>query len=210
MAPVSNLFEDGFALLIGVGYCTDPSLSLPGTVNDASELEKVLTDPGSCGYPPTEVSLLVNNMLGSNLASKNNILGGLQWLADNTTDTSTVIIYYSGHAKRISTTAPDHSKDTRLLYLIPGNCDLENLNDTAISMEELAKALMSIDAKKILIILDCCHAGGFNNIKMPGTELPDSFTRNAKPKHSYEQLSSGRGYAIMLSSDQDQSSWLMQ
>ncbi|MGB3614344.1 MAG: AAA-like domain-containing protein, partial [Elainellaceae cyanobacterium] len=44
-------------------------------------------------------------------------------------------------------------------YLVPYGFDKTDLANTAISATELTEALRAIEAKKLLVLLDCCHAG---------------------------------------------------
>src|SRR5437868_3262273 len=122
MTPSQRIFEDGYALLIGVGYCIDERFSLPGTVNDAQGLKQVLTDSDRCGYPSDHVSLVVNNLPGIMAATKRGILNGLRWLEEHTTPASTVIIYFSGHAMRASA---QKLVDAETFYLVCSDADLD-------------------------------------------------------------------------------------
>ncbi|WP_315824628.1 caspase family protein [Paraflavitalea speifideaquila] len=67
---------------------------LPVTVNDATVLYKLLTNPDRAGYPENQVKLLVNEA-----ASRQGILDGLDWLIECTRQDpkATAIIYFSGH-----------------------------------------------------------------------------------------------------------------
>ncbi|MBW4440368.1 MAG: caspase family protein [Plectolyngbya sp. WJT66-NPBG17] len=87
-------FAHGYALLIGVGQCADPRLSLPVTVRDIQVLRQALVNPKLCGYLDANLRSLHDQN-----ATKQQVLNGLDWLkAQATADPeATVIVYYSGH-----------------------------------------------------------------------------------------------------------------
>ena len=81
--------------------------------------------------------------------------------------------------------------------------DLDNLGSSAISGDELLNEIHAIPAKKILLIVDACHAGG-TNIKGANYFLK----RSGLPNSYYEILSSGEGRVLIASSKQHQYSYL--
>src|SRR6266700_636173 len=186
MESISHIFRDGFALLIGIGYYDDQLLSLPGTINDSRELEKIFIDTELCGYLPDQVLALVNASSGEQVANKRGILKGLSWLKDHTSETSTVIIYFSGHGISMPSGTASVTEE-EIFYLLPGDYNEENAQGTAISSEELSTAFDHIAAQKMLIILDCCRSGGFEYEKTIPTELPPSFTTFTDPQQIYSQ-----------------------
>jgi uncharacterized caspase-like protein len=214
MASTQHGFTNGYALLIGVGYYRSPMQSLPATANDAKEFYDVLTDPDRCHYPTAHVNLLINESPGINSASRSRILNGLHWLEEKTTSSSTIVVYFSGHG--LSHVVP-HTSDSMAVetyYLLPSDYDPTDLEHTGLSIDELAKALKQIAAQKILIILDCCHAGGFADLNAIPSAPTDLLTQAADPNLVYNkihsQLSEGKGQVCLFSSDKNQHSWLME
>ncbi|MGK7959444.1 hypothetical protein [Crocosphaera sp.] len=48
---MTEIFEQGYALLVGVGECEEKKLSLPVTVKDTQAIYAALTDAELCAYP---------------------------------------------------------------------------------------------------------------------------------------------------------------
>ena len=92
-------FEQGFALIIGVGGYTDLR-DLPATTNDARAIQDVLLDPNQCAYNPRNVLTLYGKA-----ATRYAILDALEQLNAITTDDSTVVVYFSGHGGQWNVTS---------------------------------------------------------------------------------------------------------
>src|SRR4051794_18963818 len=145
-------------------------------VQDAREIALVLVNPIHCGYRPENVMTLLDNN-----ATQAAIRHELTALADRTNKDSTALIYFSGHGGRID--SGSHTGE----YLLPVDTIYptdEDLARTAISGDEFTAALKRIEARKVLVIFDCCHAGGIGQPR-------DLVAPTVKPGLSedyYEQL----------------------
>jgi len=191
-------FDQGHALIIiGVGA------DLPNTVDDARGLADILKDPARCVYPPDQVLLLT----GQN-ATREAILTALDTLAQSTntptyqstslpTSQSIVLIYFSGHGYQVSSSFSD------VYFLMPYGYDVDRLKTTAISGTEFTAKLRAIPAQKLLVLLDCCHAGGVGDAKAPGLEL----TKAPLPPEAIDLLTEGRGRVLVASSQEDEKSY---
>lgn len=192
---MSDLFTHGYALLIGVGNTVEPGYSLPVTVKDAQALKAVLTDANFCAYPntPDHVRLLQNQG-----ATRSAILEGLDWLkgcADADPD-ATIVIYYSGHGTDL---------DSNAYYLLQHDFNEQAIPQTALSAETLSEKLRNIEAKRLWVIIDSCHAEGMATAK---NDLPADFLPTALPKGVIDALKQGEGRAVFTSSRGNQSSWV--
>ncbi len=174
---MSNLFDQGYAVVIGVGA------DLPVTVEDATAVADLLRDKNRCAYPSNQVRLLTGEQ-----AHREAILNSLDWLADVTDAESTVILYFSGHGIE----EPNY-------YLMPFGYDLLNLQNTGISETELTQRLRSIKVKKLVVLLDCCHAGGQAQAK--------GQIRSPLPPAVIDELAGNRGRVILASSRKDEVSF---
>ena len=176
------LFTQGHALLIGVGA------DLPNTIQDAEELHSFLIAPDRCAYPPKQVELLTGPR-----ADRAHVLAGLDRLAQTATAESTVIVYYSGHGYQVET------KDVSTThYLLPYGYQQATLQKSAISGAELLQKLQAIPAQKLLLLLDCCHAGGLDDL--PAAKSPAlEFTKAPLPPEAIELLAQGEGRAVIAS-----------
>ena len=195
-----NKFEHGFALLIGVGESTYPKWSLPVTVKDAQALRRILTDPNLCAYPDSDDHI---RLLDDNSATGTAIMEGLTWLkeqADKDPD-ATIIVFYSGHGWL--------EKATGGYYLIPHDIKPFDLSGSALKAGEFTASIRDIQAKRLLVLIDSCHAEGMATAKdEPAIELPSSFTQTALPKGLVDELKKGYGRAVYTSSRGEQRSWI--
>ena len=187
------------ALVVGVGsydYFTD----LPETVNDATQLQRILTDPQRCGYSPDRVQVLVEPN-----ATRSNILNGLAQLARGASGDTTTVIYFSGHG--------GFSKgDSSQVYLCPTEANPANMADTAISNDVFSRALAEIKTRRLVVIVDACHAGGAASFKGAGerainAEKVAAWENGLGQHFAQYQLREGSGRIIFASSRREQSSW---
>ncbi|MDD2754975.1 MAG: caspase family protein [Methanothrix sp.] len=185
MTHTEKIFAAGHALLIGVG-----GADIPKTVDDAKALADILKDQERCAYPPEQVKLLTGQD-----ADRNRILDALDKVAQSSDINSTIIIYFSGHGSQITSSIGE------AYFLIPHGYDINRLNKTAISGAEFAAKLRALKAKKILLLLDCCHAGGIGEAK--GLEI----AKAPLPPEALEVLGCGSGRVIIASSQADESSF---
>ena len=172
-------FVQGYAVVVGVGA------DLPVTVDDAAAVADLLCDQSRCAYPADQVHLLTGEQ-----ASAANILAALDMLAESTTPESTALVYFSGHGLE----TPDY-------YLMPYGYDLADLPGTAIPGAVFTGRLRAIEARKLLVLLDCCHAGGQAEAKgLPGAKSP-------LPPSVAAELERGSGRVVIGSSRKDEISW---
>jgi len=186
MTQKKKNFDGGRALVIGIGegYC--PSLQLPSLVRkDAEAVAQLLCDPTLCGYPPSQVRLLLDEQ-----ATKSNIINAFHELAATAKPDDTVVIFYSGHGGR----RPDSPEYAGYLYpadYVPGDPD-----GTGLLAQELTELLNAIPAARVVLLMDACHAEAAAHVKAEGESkgmLPGF--RDA----SLEKLSSGTGRVVIAS-----------
>ena len=170
-------FDNGYAVVIGVGD------DLPVTVEDAKAIAEQLINPARCAYPHDQVRLLK-----SKEANRTNILNQLDWLSEVTKEEDTTIVYFSGHGME----SPDY-------YLMPYGYDLDHLDKTAILGTIFTEKLRAIKAKKLLVLLDCCHAGGQAEAR--------GAIKSPLPNSVIEQFKHSSGRVILASSRKNELSW---
>lgn len=184
---MSTNFTQGHALIIGVGGAKD----LPYTVDDAKGIAGILRDPGRCAYPKDQVQLLTGAKAG-----RVPILNGLERLAKVKADLS-VIIYFSGHGEKVR-----RGKKTTY-YLMPHGYDLNRLEETAISGSEFASRLSNIKSERLLVLLDCCHAGGFSSVQaLQGAKSSPkaAVTKTSLPPEAQKIFANKKGRILIASS----------
>lgn len=206
-------FEQGFALLIGVDENNVSAWSLPSVAKDIAALEQVLTHPDRCAYLPEHIKVLSGKS-----ATRQGILEGLDWLQQqlcaDTSGDATAIILYSGHGWRDATMLP------AAYYLIPYDVRQDNLRSRALRAEDFADAVRALTPRRLLVILDCCHAGGmdirdaqpgaaFLDAPLPPEQLigKERTIGYADGPRSLETLAQGHGRAVLSSSQGDQPSY---
>jgi Caspase domain len=176
-------FNNGFALIIGIGA------DLPITIQDATALYNLLINPDRAAYPPNQTTLLTETN-----ATREKILIALDHLSDQTSQNpnATVIIYYSGHGA--------HTPNTNNYFLIPND---HFTSQQSITSQEFTKKIEAIQAQKLIVILDCCHAAGIPNSKDPSQNL----IKSPIPPDLFNTLSTGSGRVIIASSRAEELSW---
>ncbi|MDN5768094.1 MAG: caspase family protein [Humibacillus sp.] len=185
------------ALLIGIAeYRNIPSL--PSTVSgDAIAIRDLLVDPQHCGYPSENVTVLLDGD-----ATREAVLGALSDLAARADAGSSVLVYVSSHGARL--VAGREAAEYLVVFdtEVTGNLELAR---SAISGTEFTEALRAIPASKALVVFDCCHSGGIGQPKdlSPGARL------SGLPDTYFEALARGRGRAILSSSRDTESSYVM-
>jgi hypothetical protein len=166
-------------------------------VQDARKVAALLVEPDHCGYRPENVTILLDDD-----ATQAAIRDGLSALASRSVPDSTVLIYFSGHGGRIESGlhAGEYLLPVDTIY--PGD---EELARTAISGDEFTAALKANQARKVLVIFDCCHAGG---VGQPRDLIAAPVTPGLSDGY-YERLKAGRGRVILASSRPSEFSYVL-
>ncbi|WP_313491679.1 caspase family protein [Sphingobacterium multivorum] len=135
--------ENFFAIIIGVGA------DLKATVNDASDIQDVLKATG--GYLNENIYYLTDEN-----STKQKISEAFASLSKRIADPpkTTVFIFYSGHGNRYS------NGDDFDYFLLTHDYNLEDKVNTMVSSDALAEMINNINANRLLVLLDCCHANG--------------------------------------------------
>jgi len=183
---MGQLFTQGHACIVGVGA------DLPNTVKDAQGISDILQDPERCAYEPDQVQLLTAEQ-----ATRDSILAALDKLATKTDAEATVLIYFSGHGYQVA------SPMGEAYYLMPYGYDQKKLYQTAISGAEFTTKLRAIPAKKLVILLDCCHAGGLSGFE----DLGLAAAKAPLPPEAQALLAEGSGRVVIASSTAEELSF---
>jgi hypothetical protein len=185
----ATTFVNGHALLIGVGA------DLPVTVKDATALRDLLVAPNRAAYPPEQVELLTETS-----ANRQNILQAFDRLIERVgkNPDATVIVYYSGHGGRVVSDgkSPEY-------YLVPHSYNPSRRGETAVSGQEFTEKIEALKARKLVVLLDCCHAGGVPAVKAEG----ETFVHSPMPPDLMDKLDAGSGRVIVTSSREDEYSY---
>ena len=135
-------------------------------------------------------------------ATKTAICQVLTNIAQQSNQDSTVFIYISSHGAHVKD--EPHKGE----YLLPVDADYTSgasLAETAISGNEFTKALRDIPAGKIVVVFDCCHAGGIGQPKDANAPI----LKSGLPENYYDVLKQGLGRVILASSRSNEESYVL-
>jgi hypothetical protein len=193
MEPMAN----AHGLVVGIA-AYQGIRPLPATVAaDARDIHAFMVDPSRGGHRPENSRMLIDSE-----ATGRALRDAMAELAVRADADATVFIYLSGHGARIPA-GPDAGE-----YLLPVDTaagSQESLARTAISGDEFGRALHALRARRVLVVFDCCHAGGIGTPKDGDVPRPEQ----GLSERYYETLGTGRGRAILASSREDESSFVM-
>jgi hypothetical protein len=184
--------NNAHALLVGIADYQHCRALPPAVIKDVEEIQGVLESQQLCVYPPGNVRRLLNAQ-----ATQAALRAELKGLKQRTDADSVVFIYFSGHGARIES-GPAAGE-----YIVPVDASLDWSADppqlaagTAIPGTELTAALAEIPARKLVVVFDCCFAGGVADTK--GGLAPA--LKGGLSESYYAQLAEGRGRVILSSS----------
>ena len=208
-------FIHGYALLIGVDENHVSGYALPDVAKDIQALAKALVHPQRCAYPEGNVKTLTGQE-----ATRQGILDGLEWLQEHiqadSNDNTTAIVYYTGHGWHTDSVGSSE------FYLIPYDVREGKIKSRALRATDFAEAVGELKPRRLLVVLDCCHAGGMG---VKGLPLPAGYVEaaitpsllmegkgavgpEAKGAKGLETLALGTGRAVLSSSTGEQSSYI--
>lgn len=183
------------ALVVGIAaYHSLPRLPVP-VLSDARTVNEVLVDPQWCNYPVGNVCCLLDAQ-----ATHDAILEGLRKLANRADEDSTALIYFAGYG--------GHAAQGPLAgnYLMPVDARWKNdaqAFESVITGAEFIEALHFIQARKLILMLDCCHPGGTGQLN---DALPLLTTGLSEEYLTHLQKGSDR--AVLACLPEGEPSWL--
>jgi len=198
------LFEHGYALFIGIryGHWAASIPPLEGTLRDIDDLNNHFVDSKKAAFPPGNIIVLKEEQATTSGVFK--ALEDLKKLANKDSEAS-VIIYYSGHGE---TDGKNH-------FLVPFDFDLNQWQtlgtfdeSKVILSKEFAKKVNEIQAKKSLIILDCCHAESMP-VEKSINKAVGLLKRNRaaiSQNNLIDEIGKGKGRVILTSCEADEKS----
>lgn len=142
------------ALIIGIGQRQDDTPAMAVTAADAKRVARELDKREIVPYDN------ILTLTDSN-ATKDGILGAVDELVAKTdTDKADLVwVYFSGHGYK--QTKPEGTAH----FLIAHDTLAADIENTALLGADFIERINKIKAEKILLLLDCCHAGGISENK---------------------------------------------
>lgn len=167
------------AYFIGINKYQDPQIrDLAGATRDATTLWALFTDT---------ISDIETHLIVDSDATVEKVKEALKETLNNSTSEDTVIFTFAGHGTH------DHR-------LVLHDTKTDSLQETTISMTELADNFKSSSAKAILCVLDCCFSGG-----APARVLEDSPIART-PVNPYQSIA-GKGRILVAAANFDEESY---
>ncbi len=139
------------AVVVGIGDYRHAERIAPlrFATRDARAVAETLTNPAVCQFPPNQVVLLSNHE-----ATRDQIVHRLSnWLPTQGRGTELAFIYFAGHG--MVHTLGGHEEG----YLLAHDTDPDDLITRGVAMSDVAHWIDAIQAKAVVVCLDCCHAG---------------------------------------------------
>lgn len=172
---------------------------LPASVIADVDALRALIASQQLGFYAAEQHLYLTN----EAASKAAIQAALAQLAQWATPSSTVLIYISSHGQHLANGVNAGS------YLLPVETQVDSdgliVPETAMSHQEFSHCLRQIKAKRLVVLLDLCHAGGMGEAKDTGQT---AYLNGFADRH-LSLLAGGSGRVIMAASRANEQSWIL-
>jgi hypothetical protein len=186
---------NAYALIVGIGDYQDPRIpKLAFTSADAKAFYEVLVDPRRAGFEKVNVRLL----LDAEATEKQIKKSVTQWLYNQVSADSTVMIFFAGHGGAEQDKC-DPEAVKQAYYFLPWDADPEDLANTCISQHDFERLLHTLRSQRMVVFLDACHSTG---VAKPGAR---DLAITAAPR--YDRLAEGEGRVVIAASKPDQRSW---
>lgn len=183
---LNSIVADKWAVVVGISQFKDPKWNLLYADKDARDFAKFLTN--ECNFSADHVKVLTNAD-----ATREKILTnlGAQFLPQNVKPGDLVVIYFATHG-----TGADQDV-AKKNFLVAHDTDVTNPFASGIEIQDLARTIKRrINADRILIVLDTCHAG----VAEPGAKALGP----TLPIFDFKDLAQGTGQLIIGSAGANQ------
>ena len=144
----ADIYENQWALIIGINQYTDFEPKLKWAVEDAKSIKTTLMT--QYGFPEQNIEMLTDSD-----ATKDGIQNAFYNLVEKTKKEDAVVIFFAGHG----TTRKNPGSNEDLGYLIPVDGKDDNLTRSTLSMKTINTMSNEIPAKSVLFLVDACYGG---------------------------------------------------
>lgn len=150
---------DLYLLAIGVSKYKDPGYSLDFADKDANGVATVFEGQAGKLYHKVHKRVLTNQE-----ASRENVLDGLDWILQESTQKDLSVVFVAGHGL----------KDERgNYYFLPHDGDPKRLRRTGVKWFDFQDVLSSLPSKVILMV-DTCHSGSVTGKRRGISDMTDA------------------------------------
>ena len=150
-----------YVLAVGVSRYAQEQLALTYPAKDARDFAAAFQDQEGGLYARVETRVLTDD-----LATKSNILEGLEWLQRQSTARDLAVLFLAGHGI--------NDPATGSYQFLPYEADPRSVKRTMLSQNDLQTTLQSLPGK-VLLFLDSCHAGNVFGVAQRGMPELSSF-----------------------------------
>lgn len=184
-----RILENAYALIIGVDNDQKTDIFL----KDAKAFYDVISNESLCGYKKENITLLLDKD-----ATTENIVGALDNYIEKMDENASFLLFYSGHGGYYEGRS----------YLLPYLASSENL----VFGKDLREKLSQMKSKRMFILFDCCHSGGFFDDNKDEI-ITQAIANHAPIKKAQslegiaQEIDDEQGMVIMASSQVDERSW---
>ncbi len=178
---LDQFYDDSWLLVIGIDeYPGDGLTDLENAVNDARGVRDVMQD--YFGFPEENTIELYNEE-----ATRNNIVGAFDELANNTGRNDRVMVFYAGHG-----TQTELGDGRERGYIIPYDGDIDRRLATTISTEDLASFGEMIRAKHMYYVMDACYGGMIHSTRATSiSPQAQNYMEAINQRHSRQAITAG-------------------
>lgn len=175
-----------YVLAVGVSRYAQPGLALKYAGIDAREFERMFELQRGHYYSEVTARLLVDGE-----ATRAQVLAGLAWLSQITTDSDVGIVFLAGHAFQL----PDGS-----YHFAPSDFDPANVRGTGVDDESIQAALRTFSTKgnHALLFVDTCHAGAVAGVNLVASTGDHSNSILAERENSVVVFAASSGNRLAL------------
>ena len=148
-------FEELWALVVGISDYRDQNIrDLKYPEEDAKAFYDFLISPEGGGFPGDHVRLLLGEE-----ATLREMLKGLAWLRDSSTEDDLVVFYFAGHGT-FDVDKDGDEGDKMDEYLVPYDAEADAIAATCLCDDVVGYWFEQVEAKGLVVIFDSCFSGG--------------------------------------------------
>ena len=178
-----NIYKpDLYLLSIGVSKYQQQGYNLDYADKDAEGIASILNRQSGKLY-----GRIHKRMLTDNLATQDNILGGLDWILKESTQKDLSVIFVAGHGLK---------DDRGNYYFLPHDGDPDKLRQTAVRWVEFQDVLSNLPSK-VIFLVDTCQSGSVTGKRRSVGDMTDALR---------ELVNSESGVVVMTASTGKESS----
>jgi WD40 repeat protein len=175
-----------YVLSIGVSVYQDKDLQLKYPSKDAKDFAEAMKSQKGILYRE-----VVTKVLSDGMATKEEILDGLDWLQKETTSKDVAMVFIAGHG--INDTSG-------VYYYLPANANLEKLKRTGVAFSDIKNTVASLAGKTVLFV-DTCHSGNVMGPRRGVTDINVVVNELASAENGAVVFASSTGKQYSLEND---------